>query len=361
MSIKQHSAIVELQSASYEIIVSKGILEQCGSLISNLKIGNTCAVITDSNVAPLYAETVEQSLKKEGIKSELISVPSGESSKSLSNVENICRKMINAGHDRHVFVIALGGGVIGDLAGLVASIFYRGVPLVQIPTTVVSQVDSSVGGKTGVNTPEGKNLIGSFYHPKLVISDTLTLKSLPQREFNEGFAEVIKHAAIRDESMFQSIMNVDGPENLEDLIIKNVEIKRSIVEADEKELSGLRAHLNYGHTIGHAIEAAGSYGHLLHGEAISLGIIAANKISSNVFNFPDKQENQIMDALRKFDLPTVLAPSISTDDILSIMKTDKKFKNGKIRFVVLHKLGQAELIESITEDDIKTAIESLRS
>ena len=361
MSIKQHSAIVELQSASYEIIVSKGILEQCGSLISNLKIGNTCAVITDSNVAPLYAGTVEQSLKKEGIKSELISVPAGESSKSLSNVENICRKMINAGHDRHVFVIALGGGVIGDLAGLVASIFYRGVPLVQIPTTVVSQVDSSVGGKTGVNTPEGKNLIGSFYHPKLVISDTLTLKSLPQREFNEGFAEVIKHAAIRDESMFQSIMNVDGPENLEDLIIKNVEIKRSIVEADEKELSGLRAHLNYGHTIGHAIEAAGSYGHLLHGEAISLGIIAANKISSNVFNFPDKQENQIMDALRKFDLPTVLAPSISTDDILSIMKTDKKFKNGKIRFVVLHKLGQAELIESITEDDIKKALESLRS
>ena len=361
MSIKQHSAIVKLQNSSYEIIVSKGILEQCGSLISNLKIGNTCAVITDSNVAPLYAETVEQSLKKEGIKSELISVPSGESSKSLSTVENICRKMINAGHDRHVFVIALGGGVIGDLAGLVASIFYRGVPLVQIPTTVVSQVDSSVGGKTGVNTPEGKNLIGSFYHPKLVISDTLTLKSLPQREFNEGFAEVIKHAAIRDESMFQSIMNVDGPENLEDLIIKNVEIKRSIVEADEKELSGLRAHLNYGHTIGHAIEAAGSYGHLLHGEAISLGIIAANKISSKVFNFPDEQENQIMDALRKFDLPTVLAPSISTDDILSIMKTDKKFKNGKIRFVVLHKLGQAELIESITEDDIKKALESIRS
>ena len=144
MSSKQHSAIVELQSGSYEVIVSKGILEQCGSLISDLKIGNSCAIITDSNVAPLYAETVEQSLKKEGIKSELISVPAGESSKSLSNVENICRKMINAGHDRHVFVIALGGGVIGDLAGLVASVFYRGVPLVQIPTTIVSQVDLSL-------------------------------------------------------------------------------------------------------------------------------------------------------------------------------------------------------------------------
>ena len=360
MSTEQHSAKVELQSGSYEIIVGKSILEQCGSLISNLKIGNTCAIITDSNVAPLYAEKVSQSLKNEGIKSELISVPAGESSKSLSNVENICRKMINAGHDRHVFIIALGGGVIGDLAGLVASIFYRGVPLVQIPTTVVSQVDSSVGGKTGVNTPEGKNLIGSFYHPKLVISDTLTLKTLPKREFNEGFAEVIKHAAIRDESMFHHIMNVDGAENLDDLIIKNVRIKQSIVEEDEKELIGLRAHLNYGHTIGHAIETAGGYGNFLHGEAISLGIIAANKISSKKFNFPEKQDNQIINALKKFDLPTVLDHSISTDNILDIMKSDKKFKNGKIRFVILHQLGRAELTECITEADIKKAIDSLR-
>ena len=319
------------------------------------------AIITDTNVEGLYLNQISDLLQKNKFDNFKMVIPAGESSKSFDYFVEITDNLIKNKIQRGDLIIALGGGVIGDLAGLVASIFYRGVPLVQIPTTVVSQVDSSVGGKTGVNTPEGKNLIGSFYHPRLVISDTLTLKSLPQREFNEGFAEVIKHAAIRDESMFQSIMNVDGPENLEDLIIKNVEIKRSIVEADEKELSGLRAHLNYGHTIGHAIEAAGSYGHLLHGEAISLGIIAANKISSKVFNFPDKQENQIMDALRKFDLPTVLAPSISTDDILSIMKTDKKFKNGKIRFVVLHKLGQAELIESITEDDIKTAIESLRS
>ena len=198
MSSKKHSAIVELQSGSYEVIVSKGILEQCGSLISDLKIGNSCAIITDSNVAPLYAETVEQSLKKEGIKSELISVPAGESSKSLSNVENICRKMINAGHDRHVFVIALGGGVIGDLAGLVASIFYRGVPLVQIPTTVVSQVDSSVGGKTGINNKYGKNLIGSFYQPDLVISDIKLLSTLPKREIICGYAEILKSSLINN-------------------------------------------------------------------------------------------------------------------------------------------------------------------
>ena len=267
MSSNKISAKIDLKDNAYEVIVSKGILNDCGNYISNLEIGNKCAIISDSNVAPLYASKVSESLANNNIKSELIVVDAGESSKSLESVEKICRKMIKTGHDRHVFVIALGGGVIGDLAGLVASVFYRGVPFIQIPTTIVSQVDSAVGGKTGVNTPEGKNLIGSFYHPKIVITDTLTLSSLPEREFNEGFAEVIKHAAIRDRSMFENIMSVDGYENLDELILRNVEIKARIVEQDEKELSGLRAHLNYGHTIGHAIETAGGYGSFLHGEA----------------------------------------------------------------------------------------------
>ena len=280
MSSNKISAKINLKDNAYEVIVSKGILNDCGNYISNLEIGNKCAIISDSNVAPLYASKVSESLANNNIKSELIVVDAGESSKSLESVEKICRKMIKTGHDRHVFVIALGGGVIGDLAGLVASVFYRGVPFIQIPTTIVSQVDSAVGGKTGVNTPEGKNLIGSFYHPKIVITDTLTLSSLPEREFNEGFAEVIKHAAIRDKSMFEDIMSVEGYENLDELILRNVEIKARIVEQDEKELSGLRAHLNYGHTIGHAIETAGGYGKFLHGEAISLGLIAANKISA---------------------------------------------------------------------------------
>ena len=215
MSSNQLSAKIELKDNAYEVIVSKGILNDCGHYISNLGIGNKCAIISDSNVAPLYASKVSESLANNNIKSELIVVDAGESSKSLESVEKICRKMIKTGHDRHVFVIALGGGVIGDLAGLVASVFYRGVPFIQIPTTIVSQVDSAVGGKTGVNTPEGKNLIGSFYHPKIVITDTLTLSSLPEREFNEGFAEVIKHAAIRDKSMFEDIMSVEGYENLD--------------------------------------------------------------------------------------------------------------------------------------------------
>lgn len=354
------SAKIDLKDNAYEVIVSKGILNDCGNYISNLEIGNKCAIISDSNVAPLYASKVSESLANNNIKSELIVVDAGESSKSLESVEKICRKMIKTGHDRHVFVIALGGGVIGDLAGLVASVFYRGVPFIQIPTTIVSQVDSAVGGKTGVNTPEGKNLIGSFYHPKIVITDTLTLSSLPEREFNEGFAEVIKHAAIRDKSMFEDIMSVEGYENLDELILRNVEIKARIVEQDEKELSGLRAHLNYGHTIGHAIETAGGYGKFLHGEAISLGLIAANKISSQKSNLSDLENEIIIKALKKFNLPTQLDNSVSTQSLIDIMKSDKKFKNGKIRFVILNKLGEAELSEDVSEDDISLAIEALR-
>ena len=360
MSSNKISAKIDLKDNAYEVIVSKGILNDCGNYISNLEIGNKCAIISDSNVAPLYASKVSESLANNNIKSELIVVDAGEISKSLESVEKICRKMIKTGHDRHVFVIALGGGVIGDLAGLVASVFYRGVPFIQIPTTIVSQVDSAVGGKTGVNTPEGKNLIGSFYHPKIVITDTLTLSSLPEREFNEGFAEVIKHAAIRDKSMFEDIMSVEGYENLDELILRNVEIKARIVEQDEKELSGLRAHLNYGHTIGHAIETAGGYGKFLHGEAISLGLIAANKISSQKSNLLDSENEIIIKALKKFNLPTQLDDSVSTHSLIDIMKSDKKFKNGKIRFVILNKLGEAELSEDVSEDDISLAIEALR-
>ena len=358
--MNHNSVNVIIKDNDYDVIVRTESLKDCSQVISPLNVSKKCALISDSNVAPLYASQVTESLKKNEIDTELIEVEAGEASKSLESVENICRKMIKAGHDRHAFVIALGGGVIGDLAGLVSSVFYRGIPLIQIPTTIVSQVDSAVGGKTGVNTPEGKNLIGSFYHPRLVITDTLTLGSLPDREFNEGFAEVIKHAAIRDESMFEKIMNIDGRENLDKLIIQNVKIKARIVEEDEKELSGLRALLNYGHTIGHAIEAAGGYGKYLHGEAISLGLIAANKISSETSQLSDSENRVIINALKKFNLPTKLEDSISNEDLLKVMRSDKKFKNGKIRFVVLNKLGEAELSEDVTEHDINSAINFIR-
>ena len=350
---------VELPGREYDVIIGNGILSSSGKPIASLDLGVRCAVISDSNVAPLYSEILCESLRKEGIQPFPVNIEAGEASKSMACAEKVCRQMITDGHDRHSFVIALGGGVIGDLAGFAAAIFYRGIPFVQIPTTIVAQVDSSVGGKTGVNTPEGKNLIGSFHQPRLVVADTATLKSLPDREFNEGFAEVIKHAAIRDDGMLEDIMAINDRENLVPMIARNVAIKGRIVEEDEKETTGIRAHLNYGHTIGHAIEAAGGYGQFLHGEAISLGLIAANHISCTRAGLSATQSAQIRLALEKFDLPTSMTAGMDSDLLLKLIKKDKKFNKGGIRFVVVPELGRAELRNDITESDIISAIQSL--
>ena len=351
---------VDLPGREYDVVVGSDLLAGCGAAIHALGLGERCAVVSDSNVAPLYGKTVCDSLAASGIDSTLVSVPAGEASKSMAIADDVCREMIRAGHDRSSFLVALGGGVVGDLAGFVAAIFYRGIPFVQIPTTVVAQVDSSVGGKTGVNAPEGKNLIGAFHQPRLVIADTDTLSSLPVREFNEGFAEVIKHAAIRDAEMFDPIMAVDGPSEMAPLVARNVAIKARVVEDDERETTGTRAHLNYGHTIGHAIEAAGGYGRFLHGEAISLGLAAAGSISVADAGLPEADAARVIAALEKFDLPTRLPDDLESERLLELMKTDKKFKGGKIRFVVVPELGRAELRDDISEQEIGAAIEGLR-
>jgi 3-dehydroquinate synthase len=262
--------------------------------------------------------------------------------------------MIEASLDRASLLIALGGGVVGDLAGFAAAVYYRGIPYIQIPTTIVSQVDSSVGGKTGVNAAGGKNLIGSFHQPRLVIADTDTLGSLPKREFNEGFAEVIKHAAIRDPAMLDSL------DDLPLLIARNVGIKAAIVAEDEFETKGLRALLNFGHTIGHGIEAAAGYGKFLHGEAISLGLRAACRLSVEKSGLPEREAARVSEALDTYRLPAQLDASIETEAILSALKKDKKFAAGGIRFVLLKRLGDAFVSDAVTEEDIRRAIEGLR-
>jgi 3-dehydroquinate synthase len=271
--------------------------------------------------------------------------------------------MIRAGHDRRSLIIALGGGVVGDLAGFVASLFYRGIPFVQIPTTIVSQVDSSVGGKTGVNVAEGKNLLGAFHQPKLVIVDPDTLRTLPPREFHEGFAEAIKHAAIRDADMLAELMAID-PETRDvpaDLLARNIAIKARIVEADEYETKDIRALLNFGHTIGHGIEASLPYGQMLHGEAIALGIRAALFLSEKHSGLTPADSEKIIDVLRHFHLPLILPDSIATVTVMEKLARDKKFKSGKIRFVTLSALGQAQVIEAVTPSDLEAAIEHLRA
>jgi 3-dehydroquinate synthase len=345
---------VELSRAPYKVLIGAGAISFSGELISRVSKPCRCVVVTDSNVGPLYAEAVELSLSQAGFQPVRVTVPAGESSKSISQLGFICDAMIEAGLDRASLLIALGGGVVGDLAGFAAAVYYRGIPYIQIPTTIVSQVDSSVGGKTGVNAAGGKNLIGSFHQPRLVIADTDTLGSLPKRELNEGFAEVIKHAAIRDPAMLDSL------DDLPSLIARNVGIKAAIVAEDEFETKGLRALLNFGHTIGHGIEAAAGYGKFLHGEAISLGLRAACRLSVEKSGLPEHEAARVSEALDTYRLPVQLDASIETEAILSALKKDKKFAAGGIRFVLLKRLGDAFVSDAVTEADIRRAIEGLR-
>ena len=358
-----NSVHVSLGARSYEILVAPGILAEAGPRIQAAGLKGRAAIITDDNVAPHYLATVEASLSRAGYETTSHIFPAGEGSKSLTEVENLCRSLIQSGHERSSFVVALGGGVTGDLAGFVASIFYRGIPFVQIPTTIVSQVDSAVGGKTGVNAPEGKNLIGSFHQPRLVLIDPETLLTLPGREFREGFAEVIKHAAIRDEAMLADLEALDPlDQNVPSkLIARNVAIKARVVEEDEQETSGVRALLNFGHTIGHGIEASVPYGTLLHGEAISLGIRAALMLSEQHAGLPAEASRRILNLLKHFQLPLVLAEEIQTDTILEKLSRDKKFSGGKKTFVLLDRLGNGITSNKVPMDSLASIIAALRS
>lgn len=353
---------VNLGPRSYVVQVGRDLLKSLGEEV-NKKLPDRvrCAVVTDSNVGPLYAETVMASLRAAGKEPHLITVPAGESSKSLSWSESVLGEMVRLGLDRKSFLVALGGGVIGDLGGFCAAVYQRGIPYVQVPTTVLSQVDSSVGGKTGVNLPHAKNMVGCFHQPVHVIADLDTLDSLPKREWNEGFAEIIKHAAIRDASMFDAIRNVAGGKgDMVALIRRNIAIKAAIVEADEFETIGTRALLNFGHTLGHAIEAAAGYGKLLHGEAISLGLRAAAWLSAQISDLTSDDYERLVSLLKLYDLPTRLPEDMDTEELMRIARTDKKFENGKIRFVLLRKPGEAYVSKDVLEGHLKQALDELR-
>ena len=297
-------APIEVRSSarSYQVQVGDGLLKRCGELVrdaSVVKPGARCAVVTDETVAALHAAPVMASLAAAGFQPTLVAVPAGERSKSMSEVARVADRLVAAGLDRHGFVVALGGGVVGDLAGFVASIYYRGIPFVGLPTTVIAQCDSAIGGKTGVNIAAGKNLLGSFYPPALVLADVGTLGTLPDREFNEGFAEVIKHGVIRDRGLIARTVALDRHDHAElaAVVRRNLEIKAEIVAQDEFERLDLRALLNFGHTVGHAIEQAAGYGHFLHGEAISLGMVAAGRLSVRKAGLPEGDWRELLAAL----------------------------------------------------------------
>lgn len=360
-----------LGERSYNIHIDNGNLDRVGEFAYRAGISGKIAIISETRVAGLYAERVKIAFENAGYTASLHVVPSGEASKNLACSQQLCSELVRAGHDRTSAIAALGGGVIGDLAGFVASIYYRGIPFMQIPTTVVAQSDSSTGGKTAVNIPEGKNLIGTFHQPALVVIDPTTLVTMAPRALAEGMAEVIKHAAIRDASMLPELRDIGAEipigfslttiKKLPDLIARNVAIKARIVEEDERETQDVRALLNFGHTIGHGIEASLPYGEIFHGEAVALGIRAALHLSVKKAGLPPEDARAIMNVILAMDLPTTLPKGLETDTIMNKIAKDKKFLNGTIKFILLSRAGQAFVSRDITVEDMREAVEILRT
>ena len=345
-------------ASRYQALVGSGLLRELGREAAAVVRGPRCAVIADETTARLFGAEVIASLQASGFAPELVQVPAGEGSKSLATAGAVCGQMTAACLDRTSFIVALGGGVVGDLAGFVAAIYHRGIPYMQVPTTLLAQVDSSIGGKTGVNTVAGKNLLGAVHQPSLVVADVDTLKTLPGRELNQGFAEIIKHAIIADPTLFE-LLNGFDPAQFATLVRRNIEIKAAVVAQDERDQSGTRAVLNFGHTVGHAIERAGEYRRFLHGEAVSLGIVAACEVSVRKAGLREDERAKVLAALRAFDLPTTLPPDFPREAIMPALAADKKFERGEVRFVVTPRLGSAHLTPDVSLNDIAAAIAAL--
>ena len=342
---------VKLGRNSYDIRVGSALLAQTGRWLKEEGFSGKLVIITDPTVQRLYGDVLDKRLTEDGFKVITLLVPAGEEQKSLENAARLYHELTGSYAERTTPIIALGGGVIGDLAGFVAATYLRGVPLIQIPTTLLAQVDSSIGGKVAVDHGQLKNKIGAFYQPKLVISDIDTLKTLPARELANGLAEVIKSAAIRDREFFvflednlDQITSLDG-EVLEEIVFRTAGIKSEVVAKDEKE-SDLRGILNYGHTIGHAVESVSNF-RSGHGEAVAIGMVAAARIS-NMMGFLDGNEViRLKNVVDKAGLPTDM-PELKFEEITKAMKHDKKVLRGKVRFVLLRSIGEAFIAEEVS-------------
>ena len=349
----------------YSALVGDGSMAKAGEFARKVMSGNRCAIIADETSAGLFGDRISESFTAEKFSPHLVRIPAGEKSKSLTQVERICDELIEAGLDRSSFVVGLGGGVIGDISGFVAAIFQRGIPHVQIPTTLLAMVDSSIGGKTGVNLDAGKNLIGAIHHPALIIADVKALESLPPKELRQGYAEIIKHAIIRDAEMFRALSprtlrqsGSDSTSGFVALIRRNIAIKARIVSADVREISGERALLNFGHTVGHAIERATNF-KIPHGDCISVGMVAACGISIKRAGLSSQERDDVVALLKRFQLPTQLPAEVDRERVVAAVVHDKKFLGGKIRFVVTPRIGEAHVSNDVTMEDIREGIAEL--
>jgi len=344
---------VQLPNRAYDIRIGSGILPEAGQRIAALG-ASKAFILTSPTLDSLYGQTLRESLDAAKIPHASHIFPDGEDAKQWAQLGSALSAMALAGIDRRACVVALGGGAIGDAAGCAAGLFMRGIKLVQIPTTLLSMVDSSIGGKTGVNLPEGKNLVGVFQQPSLVLADMATLASLPDREIRAGAAEIIKHGIIRDAALFEELEK-GRPADWTEAIVRSCSIKARVIEADEFEILDIRALLNFGHTVGHAIEAAAGYGSLLHGEAVSIGLAAAAWMSVQKAGMPQAEAARIVAMLTRYGLP-VHAPDLNSARILELLFRDKKFAAGKIRFVLSRRIGTAFVSESVTRADIEAAV-----
>jgi 3-dehydroquinate synthase len=360
---KEKKVRCHLEQNGYDIVIGSGILQNIGKIIAKHVRSDTVMVVSSQKIGAVYLPLISGSLKRQGIKIVRHFVPDGERAKSEKELFSLLQALVVNRFERRSMVIALGGGVIGDLAGFAASIFMRGVDFVNVPTTLLAQVDSAIGGKTGINLAEGKNLVGTFYQPKAVISDIAALSTLPENELVNGIAEVIKYGMLFDHLFFEYIeRNIDAIfdldlEVIEKIVTKCSQYKARVVERDEKE-AGLRVVLNLGHTFGHAFETLGSYKKISHGMAVALGMQAAGRLAHKLEMFDDESLDRLIRLCEKARLPISLKPfKFDESQILDVMATDKKVADKRIRLIVPVEIGSV-----VIRDDVKPAVikEALR-
>jgi len=350
---------VRLGSNSYEIQIGSGLLAQTGQQLKGIGFGDKLVIVTDPTVKSLYGNTLKQSLTGEGFKVAILLVPEGEEQKSLETAGRLYHELTDLYAERTTPILALGGGVIGDLAGFVAATYMRGVPLIQMPTTLLAQGDSSIGGKVAVNHGQLKNKIGTFYHPKLTISDISTLKTLSPRELSDGLAEIIKHGVILDGEFFSYLEdNLDKIKSLDAQVLERVvsrsaEIKAGVVEKDELDL-GLRNILNCGHTVGHAIESVSGL-KVWHGEAVAIGMLVEARISNKLGMLDKNDVIRLRSLIGRADLPTEI-PKLEVEKIIQAMKHDKKILRGKLRFALPKSIGNVFITDEVSPSLVEQAL-----
>ena len=354
---------VDLGTRSYSIVVEPGALASVGTRLRELRVGSRAVLMTDAGILKVHGRTVVAGLEAAGLSVTVLEVPDGEAAKTLAVAEHCWDRLLAAGADRTSTVLALGGGAVGDLAGFVAATYMRGANFVPLPTTVLAQVDASIGGKTAIDHPLGKNMIGAFHQPRLVVVDPAVARTLPEREFRSGLAEIVKHGIVLDASYFAELERDLAPLAARDLgVLERIiggscRLKASVIERDEREAE-LRHVLNYGHTIGHALEASTGYARYAHGEAVALGIVAEARLARRLGIADEETTTRQERMLDTLGLP-VRAPSIDVEPVVTAMARDKKAKDGRIPFVLAPRIGEFRLVYDVPSAEIRAAIASL--